>query len=153
MSRLSLLKVWNSCFTVFVFLLPVLVIAILGALSKGDALPMNYIAAALVQMGAALLWSIYTNHVLLPWLAKGRVCWKSFWLMLLQAKVAVDLSIAFHAYWTGGPVNVGEIFLLGFFLPFLLFKIFVPLFLFAVFANAYVMKFLYQRRDYLPEYV
>jgi len=153
MNRLSLLKVWNHVFTALVF-----IFAFLVYLPMGREGSLKYFSGMVaVVLLASQLWAIFVNHVFLPGMAKGRVFAKSAWLQFLNAYLATTLLIWYVHIWDRGLTSTARDalgnFIMGAGVHVFLWPITLPIYLVCLFLNAYVLRYLYSKRDYLPEVV
>jgi hypothetical protein len=153
MNRLSLFKVWNHVFTAGVFL-----VAFLFYLPMGREGSPKYLSGMVATiLLASQLWVVFVNHVFLPGMAKGRVFVKSAWLQLLNAYLATTLLIWYVHIWDYGFTSTARDalgnFLMGAGVHLWLWPITLPVYLVCLFLNAYVLRYLYSKRDYLPEVV
>jgi hypothetical protein len=153
MNRLSLLKVWNHVFTAGVFL-----VAFLFYLPMGrEGNPKYLLGMVATILLASQLWAVFVNHVFLPGLAHGRVFRKSAGLQLVNAYLATTVIAWYIRLYDHGWALTREQalgnFLIGIWVHIWLGPITLPLYLFCLFLNGYVLRYLYSKRDYLPEIV
>lgn len=151
MNRLSLLRTWNRFSILVIFLLPWVVFL---AMKKTGDWP-YYLWMGLSLVVLALLWSIFSNRVILPWMCRGRVFAKSAVITFAEVYLAIEWMLWFNQVWaqrfsTNADDVLGLLYF-GLLLHIVYFPVSLPLFLFVFPVRAHVLRFLYNRRDYLPE--
>lgn len=154
MSRFSLLRVWSYFFTVLVFLLPFpIYVGMSRYRGEEGLLYFSCLSVALVL--GALLWAVFINRLFLPGMVRGRVYGKSAILMFVQCYLAIEIIIWFGLAWDRqlpqSAKDAAGHLAWGLVLHIWMFPYSLPLFLLCLFANGAMLKFLHQKRDYLPE--